>query len=266
MSEPVRFDQSGHVVTITLDRPATRNALTDADMVDAFVRACERASADRSVRAVIVTGAGASFSSGGNLKHMRDREGIFAGDAAQVRDGYRAGIQRLAKTLYELEVPTIAAVNGAAYGAGCDTALACDMRIASETAVFAENFVKVGLISGDGGSWLLPRVVGLSRACEMAFTGDPVDAATALQWGLVSKVVSSDRLLIEARGLADRIAANAPASVQMTKRLIREAQHARFDSLLELAASLQGACHQTLDHREAVQAFFDKRPPRFTGE
>lgn len=266
MSEPVRFDQSGHVVTITLDRPATRNALTDADMVDAFVRACERASADHSVRAVIVTGAGASFSSGGNLKHMRDREGIFAGDAAQVRDGYRAGIQRLAKTLYELEVPTIAAVNGAAYGAGCDTALACDMRIASETAVFAENFVKVGLISGDGGSWLLPRVVGLSRACEMAFTGDPVDAATALQWGLVSKVVSSDRLLIEARGLADRIAANAPASVRMTKRLIREAQHARFDSLLELAASLQGACHQTLDHREAVQAFFDKRPPRFTGE
>ncbi|MEP6657479.1 MAG: crotonase/enoyl-CoA hydratase family protein [Betaproteobacteria bacterium] len=266
MSEPIRFDQSGHVVTITLDRPATRNALTDADMVDAFVQACERAGADRSVRAVIVTGAGASFSSGGNLKHMRDREGIFAGDAAQVRDGYRAGIQRLAKTLYELEVPTIAAVNGAAYGAGCDTALACDIRIASDTAVFAENFVKVGLISGDGGSWLLPRVVGLSRACEMAFTGDPVDAATALQWGLVSKVVSSERLLIEARDLAERIAANAPASVRMTKRLIREAQHARFDSLLELAASLQGACHQTSDHREAVQAFFDKRPPRFTGE
>ena len=266
MSDPLRYEQADHVVTLTLDRPETRNALTDADMVDAFVRACERASSDRSVRAIIVTGAGASFSSGGNLKHMRDREGIFAGDAAQVRDGYRAGIQRLAKALHELEVPTIAAVNGAAYGAGCDTALACDIRIASETAVFAENFVKVGLISGDGGAWLLPRVVGLSRACEMAFTGDPVDAATALQWGLVSKVVPSDRLLIEARQLAERIAANAPASVRMTKRLIREAQHARFDSLLELAASMQGACHQTRDHREAVQAFFDKRPPCFTGE
>ena len=267
MSEPpVRYEQSEHVVTVTLDRPATRNALTDADMVDAFVLACERARADPSVRAVIVTGAGASFSSGGNLKHMRDREGIFAGDAAQVREGYRAGIQRLAKTLHELEVPTIAAVNGAAYGAGCDTALACDIRIASEAAVFAENFVKVGLISGDGGSWLLPRVVGLSRACEMAFTGDPVDAATALEWGLVSRVVPSGRLLAEARSLADRIAANAPASVRMTKRLIREAQHARFDSLLELAASMQGACHQTRDHHEAVQAFFDKRPPRFTGK
>ncbi len=266
MDEPVRYEQSGHVVTITLNRPETRNALTDADIVDAFVRACERASADRSVRAVIVTGAGAAFSSGGNLKHMRDREGIFAGDAMQVRDGYRDGIQRLAKTLHELEVPTIAAVNGAAYGAGCDTALACDIRIAAETAVFAENFVKVGLISGDGGAWLLPRVVGLSRACEMAFTGDPIDAATALQWGLVSKIVPSSQLLSEAGRIAERIAANAPASVRMTKRLIREAQHARFDSLLELAASLQGACHQTRDHREAVQAFFDKRPPRFTGE
>ncbi|MEO8536814.1 MAG: crotonase/enoyl-CoA hydratase family protein [Betaproteobacteria bacterium] len=266
MIEPVRYEQSGHVVTVTLDRPATRNALTDADMVDAFVHACERASADRDVRALVITGAGASFSSGGNLKHMRDREGIFAGDAAQVCDGYRAGIQRLARTLHELEVPTIAAVNGAAYGAGCDTALACDIRIASETAVFAENFVKVGLISGDGGSWLLPRVVGLSRAFEMAFTGDPVNAATALEWGLVSRVVAPDQLLAAARDLAERIAANAPASVRMTKRLIREAQHARFDSLLELAASLQGACHQTRDHREAVQAFFDKRPPRFTGE
>lgn len=266
MSAPVRYEQSGHVVTLTMDRPATRNALTDADMVDAFVQACERAGADRSVRALIVTGAGASFSSGGNLKHMRDREGIFAGDAAQVRDGYRVGIQRLAMTLHELEVPTIAAVNGAAYGAGCDTALACDIRIASETAVFAENFVKVGLISGDGGAWLLPRVVGQSRACEMAFTGDPVDAATALQWGLVSSVVPPGELLTEARRVAERIAANAPAAVRMTKRLIREGEHARFATLLELAAAMQGACHQTRDHREAVQAFFDKRPPAFTGE
>jgi enoyl-CoA hydratase/carnithine racemase len=265
-SEPVRYEQTEHVVTLTLDRPASRNALTDADMVEAFIRACERVSVDRNVRALIVTGAGPSFSSGGNLKHMRDREGIFAGDASQVRDGYRAGIQRLAKTLHELEVPTIAAVNGAAYGAGCDTALACDIRIGSESAGFAENFVKVGLISGDGGAWLLPRVVGLSRACEMAFTGDPVDAATALQWGLVSKIVPAAELLTEARRIADRIAANAPASVRMTKRLIREAQHARFDSLLELAAAMQGACHQTRDHREAVQAFFEKRPPRFSGE
>ena len=143
-SDPVRYEQSGHVVTVTMDRPATRNALTDSDMVDAFVDACERASADRDVRAVVITGAGASFSSGGNLKHMRDREGIFAGDAAQVREGYRAGIQRLARMLHELEIPAIAAVNGAAYGAGCDTALACDIRIASQSAVFAENFVKSG--------------------------------------------------------------------------------------------------------------------------
>ncbi|MDQ2963806.1 MAG: crotonase/enoyl-CoA hydratase family protein [Pseudomonadota bacterium] len=265
MDEPIRYAQDGHVATLTLNRPATRNALTDADIVEAFVSACLRVNDDPSVRVVIVTGAGAAFSSGGNLKHMRDRVGIFAGNAVQIRDRYRAGIQRLARTLYELEVPTIAAINGAAYGAGCDTALACDIRIASETATFAENFIKLGLISGDGGSWLLPRAVGLSRACEMSFTGDSVDAGTALSWGLVSKVVAPDRLLPEALHLAQRIAVNAPGALRMAKRLIRESQHVRFDTLLELAAAMQGACHQTRDHEEAVQAFFDKREPRFKG-
>lgn len=196
MSEPILYAQDGHVVTLTFNRPDTRNALTDLDMVEAFIESCHRVAADASVRALIVTGAGSAFSSGGNLKHMRDRVGTFAGTPAQVRDGYRAGIQRLALTLYNLEVPTIAAVNGPAYGAGCDTTMACDIRIASEEAVFAENFVKVGLISGDGGSWLLPRAVGLSRACEMSFTGEPVNAETALAWGMVSRVVAADRLKI----------------------------------------------------------------------
>jgi enoyl-CoA hydratase/carnithine racemase len=261
MTTPVRYEQLGNVVTLTLDRPGTRNALTDTDMVEAFVAACLRINDDRSVHVAIVTGAGTAFSSGGNLKHMRDHTGIFGGDAVTVRNAYRQGIQRLARTLYDLEVPTIAAVNGAAYGAGCDTALACDIRIASDTAAFAENFVKVGLISGDGGSWLLPRVVGWSRACEMSFTGDPVDAATALHWGLVSKVTSVQELLPEAERLATRIAANPPDALRMCKRLIREAQHTRFDTLLELAAAYQGACHQTSDHTTAVSAFFEKRAP-----
>jgi len=266
MNEPVLFAQNGHVATLTFNRPDTRNALTDMDMVEAFIEDCHRVAADSSVRALIVTGAGSAFSSGGNLKHMRDRVGTFAGTPAQVRDGYRVGIQRLALTLYNLEVPTIAAVNGPAYGAGCDTAMACDIRIAAEEAVFAENFVKVGLISGDGGSWLLPRAIGLSRACEMSFTGEPVDAPTALAWGMVSRIVTADRLLAEAQALAKRIAINPPGALRMAKRLIREGQNVRFDTLLEMAAAFQGACHHTRDHEEAVSAFFDKRQPTFIGE
>ena len=266
MSDKLLYDQDGHVVTLTFNMPDTRNALTDHDLADAFVAACKRIQDNLSVRAVIITGAGTAFSSGGNVKHMRDKVGSFGGDALQVREGYRKGIQSLALALYNLEVPTIAAVNGPAYGAGCDTAFACDIRIASEEAVFAENFVKVGLISGDGGSWLLPRAIGLSRACEMSFTGEPVNAKTAEEWGIVSRVVPGANLLDEAMTLARRIAANPPQALRMAKRLIREGQTTRFDTLLQLAAAFQGACHQTKDHEEAVNAILEKRPPNFTGQ
>jgi enoyl-CoA hydratase/carnithine racemase len=265
MTDKVLYQQDGHVVTLTLNMPETRNAITDQDVADIFIGYCARLQNDLSVRAVIVTGAGLAFSSGGNLKHMRNREGSFAGDALTVRDSYRRGIQSLALALYRLEVPTIAAVNGPAYGAGCDTAFACDVRIASDDAAFAENFVKVGLISGDGGSWLLPRAIGLSRACEMSFTGDPIDARTALQWGLVSRVVPKADLLPEAMKLAGRIAANPPRALRLAKRLIREGQTTTFETLLEMAAAYQGACHQTLDHAEAIAAAVEKRAPQFTG-
>lgn len=266
MAQPVLYEQDGAIVTVTLNRPETRNALTDADTVEALCDACRRIDHDPSVRAVIVTGAGSAFSSGGNLKHMRDRVGMFAGSATAIRDGYRHGIQRVPLALYDLEVPTIAAVNGPAYGAGCDLSLMCDIRIATETAVFAENFISVGLIPGDGGAWLLPRAVGLSRACEMSFTGDPVDAATALQWGLVSRVVPREQLLPEARRLAERIAANPPAVLRLTKRLIREGQHMGLKTLLEVAAAFQGIAHHTKDHEEAVAAILAKRRPNFTGD
>lgn len=265
MSDTLLYDREAHVVTLTLNQPETRNALTDLDLIDAFVTACRRVQADRSVRALIVTGAGPAFSSGGNVKHMRDKRGTFGGDAATVRDNYRNGIQRIPRALWELEVPTIAAVNGPAYGAGCDLALMCDIRIASERAVFAESFVKVGLVPGDGGAWLLPRAVGLSRAAEMTFTGDPIDAATAERWGLVSRVVVHSELSAAVRELAGRIVANPSGALRMTKRLMREGLNARLDSLLEFSAALQGICHQTPDHEEAVTALLEKRAPRFDG-
>jgi enoyl-CoA hydratase/carnithine racemase len=265
MPEKLLYDQDGHVVTVTFNMPETRNALTDMDLCAAIVEAMHRVDRDPTVRCAIVTGAGKAFSSGGNLKHMKEKSSIFGGDTVAVKDGYRTGIQQVAKAMWECEVPLIAAVNGPSYGAGCDTTCLCDIRIASTTASFAENFVRVGLISGDGGAWLLPRQIGLSRAAEMTFTAEPVDAATALEWGLVSKVVEPDQLLPEARALAAKIARNPPRHLRMAKRLLREGLNTRFDSLLQLAAAYQGACHQTEDHEEAVDSLLEKREAVFTG-
>ncbi len=266
MSDVVIYDQDGAVVTLTLNLPETRNPISDPGMIDALEAAVARINADMTVRAVILTGAGSAFSSGGNVKHMRDRVGMFGGSPASVRNGYRNGIQRIPLALNALEVPAIAAVNGPAIGAGCDLTCMCDIRIASTDAIFAESFVKVGIIPGDGGAWLLPRAVGLSRACEMAFTGESIDARMALAWGLVSDVVAPDELLPAARRLAARIAANPPQVLRMTKRLIREGQHMRLDSLLELSASMQAIAHHTKDHEEAVSALLEKREGVFHGE
>jgi len=266
MSDPVLYEQDGSVVTLTLNKPEVRNAISDMDMVDALVAAAARIDADSDVRVAILTGAGTAFSSGGNIKTMRAPGGLGTGAPTAIRDKYRRGIQRIPLALYALEVPLIAAVNGAAIGAGCDLALLCDIRIAGESARFAESFVKLGIIPGDGGAWLLPRVVGLSKACEMAFTGDSIDAQEALACGLVSRVVPDSDLMDAARALAARIAANPPHALRLTKRLIHEGQHTRLDTLLELSAALQALAHHTTDHQEAMHAALEKRPPVFTGE
>lgn len=265
MAGKLLFERDGGVVTLTLDSPDTRNAVTDLDIVDEMVDACGRIQRDVTVGAVILTGAGEAFSSGDNIKHMRDKQGSFGGDVIAVREKYKPGIQRLILALYNLEAPTIAAVNGPAYGAGCDIAFACDIRVASERAVFAENFVKVGIISGDGGSWLLPRTIGMSRACELSFTGDAVGAVDALAWGMVSRLAPHGELMDEAMTLARRIAANPVRALRLQKRLLREGQTVRFETLSELAAAFQGACHQTADHEEAVKAILEKRAAVFTG-
>ncbi|MEU8043939.1 crotonase/enoyl-CoA hydratase family protein [Micromonospora echinofusca] len=266
MDDPVLVERDGHVETWTINLPEARNPISGDDVIDALVARVDAVNADRGVRAVILTGAGSAFSAGGNVKDMAERVGLFGGAPHELRDGYRRGIQRIPRAMYACDVPLIAAVNGAAVGAGCDLALMCDLRIASERAFFAESFVKLGIIPGDGGAWLLPRAVGAARAAEMALTGDRVDAATALEWGLVSRVVPHGELLTEARRLADRVAANPPHAVRMAKKLLREAQHQSLDSILELSAAMQALAHQTRDHDEAVRAFLDRRDPHFTGE
>jgi len=256
------FQKEGPVVTLTMNQPEVRNVLTGNSAVEDFINACSQISADPTVRAVILTGAGPVFCAGGNLKDMQRYSAEDIGPI-EIREEYRRGIQRLPLALYNLEVPVIAAVNGAAIGAGCDVACMCDIRIASETAYFAESFVKVGIVPGDGGAWLLPRVVGMSRAAEMSFTGDQVSAQDALNYGLVSRVVAPENLMEEALKLTSRIVCNPGPALRMTKRLLREGQHMRLDSLLELSAGFQALAHKTPQHEEAVAAFIDKRKPRF---
>ena len=265
MSDPVLFETDGAIATITLNRPETRNAL-DQDVIEAIESICAGINRNIDIRVAIVTGAGPGFSSGGNVKDMRDRQGLFGGSPAKMRDNYRNGIQRIPLALYRIEVPTIAAVNGPAIGAGLDLSLMCDMRIAGESAVFAESFVKVGIIPGDGGAWLLPRAISLSRACEMAFTGDRINAQLALQYGLVSQVVPDGKLIDAAMALAHRVSVNPPEVLRMTKSLIREGQRVGLDTLLELSAAMQAVAQHTKDHREAISAMFEKRSPVFTGE
>lgn len=265
MSDPVRFENDDGIVTLTINRPETRNPISDPDMIEALLEALDRIDSDVSVRVAILTGVGTSFSSGGNLKTMGEHGGINDSLPAQTRRNYKFGIQRLPLAFEALEVPVIAAVNGPAIGAGCDLACMCDLRIAAQSAVFAESFVKAGIVPGDGGAWLLPRVVGFSKACEMSLTGDPITAAEALACGLVSQVVPDEELLSHARKLAQRIAANPPHAVRMTKRLLREGRNASLNALLEMSAAMQALAHATADHKEAVSALLGKRRPTFTG-
>lgn len=258
-------DRADGIVTLTLNLPEQRNPISDPAMIEAFVAALTRLDADMDTRVIILTGAGSAFSSGGNLKAMGAKGGLNDPVAAQTRRNYRLGIQRIPLLMEALEVPVIAAVNGPAIGAGCDLACMCDLRIAAESARFAESFVKVGIVPGDGGAWLLPRIVGFSKACEMALTGDPIDAADALAHGLVSRVVPDADLLPQAHALARRIAANPPHVVRMTRRLLREGRSTTLPALLEMSAAMQALAHATDDHKEAVAAMLEKRTPRFVG-
>jgi len=266
MAEFLRIEQDGPVVTITLNAPERRNAISSFADCDEMEDACRRIARDDSLRCVIVTGADPAFCAGGDLKGMRDRTGIMAAkSAAEMRENYRRGIQRIPLALWELDLPTIAAINGPAIGAGLDLACMCDMRIASEKAIFAESFVRVGIVPGDGGAWLLPRAVGLAMAAEMSFTGDPLNAEQGLAAKLVSRVVPHADLLPAAKELAARVAKNPPQVLRMTKRLLREGQHMSLASLLELSASYQAIAQETEDHREAVSAMLEKRQATFTG-
>ena len=256
--------REGAVLLLTLDRPDARNAYSEA-MVDSLVRALDDADRDDEVRCVILTGAGAAFSAGGDLKRMLQQEGMFAGGPVDLRRRYVDGIQRIPRRLALLEKPIIAAINGPAIGAGLDLACMCDLRLAARGAQLGSTFVKVGLVPGDGGAYFLARTVGFPRALELMLTGRLVDADEAERIGLVHRVVEPAELLPAARALALQIAANAPLAVRLTKRAAYRSHEADLEQALELAATYQGVVQNTADHREAVRAMLERRPPVFTG-
>ena len=272
MSEPdirenfVRYEQDGRIVTLTLNSPATRNAIGALqDCVD-ITDALQRALADEAVSCIILTGAGTAFSAGGNLKGMKDRNGIGRLDTPiATRDNYRRGVQSVIRALWDCELPMIAAINGHAIGLGLDLACLCDMRIAADSAKFASSFIKMGIIPGDGGAWVLPRTIGLANAAEMILTGDTLDAAQAQRMGLVSQVVPADQLMSAAHALATRVVVNPAKGLRLAKRLLREGQQQRLSDVLELSSAYQALAHETEDHAEAVDAFLEKRAPVFKG-
>lgn len=266
MDDSILMSRNGRVATITLNRPDARNAFSSVEQVRRFSSAIEELGEDEGLSVLIVTGAGSAFCAGGDVKDMKNRTGFAGGTPADLRDRYRHEVQRISAALYKTELATIAAVNGPAIGLGCDLACFCDIRIASDTAKFAESFIKLGIIPGDGGAFILQRIVGYAKAAEMSLTGDVIDANEAKRIGLVSDVVPAADVMSAAEAMAERIAVNPPKTVRLTKRLLREAQHASLDSVFELSAAFQSIAQRTDDHAEAVNAAIEKRKPSFTGK
>ena len=266
MNEWLKFEKEGHIVTLTMNRPEIRNPLGESDDVKNFEEASSLINNDRDVRCVILTGEGAAFSAGGNVKNMKEKKGNFSGSSVALRERYRYGIHRIVRAVWNIEVPVIAAVNGAAVGLGNDVACLADIRIASKNARFGVTFLKIGLIPGDGGAWLLPKIIGLSMASELLFTGKLINSYQAKECGLISEVFEESKLIIEANNLAQSIVKQPPDALRMTKKLLREGMISNFETMLEMSANMQALMHLTEDHEEAITAFFEKRDGNFKGK
>ncbi len=270
MSAPIETQDStltleGRVAVLTFQRDDLRNALTGSQLIDDIVRTVDWVNRSPEVSVLVLTGAGSAFSAGGNIKEMRDRGGAFAGNVAECEERYRRGIQNIPLAMDRCEVPVIAAVNGPAIGAGCDLACMCDLRFGSTKAAFGETFVSLGIIPGDGGAWFLQRLIGYQRAADLTFSGRVVKAEEAKELRLLLDVTEPDALLPRALEYAATIAAKPPQALRYTKRLMKSAQRMELRDFLDLCATIQGVCHNSEDHLEAVTAFMEKRPPMLKG-
>lgn len=256
---------TGRIAVLTFQRDDVRNALTGTSLVDDLVATVTWADRCDGISVLVITGAGTAFSAGGNVKEMKDREGIFAGSPLSIQDQYRRGIQRIPMALHQAEIPVIAAVNGPAIGAGFDLACMCDIRVGSAKTLFGETFINLGIIPGAGGAWFLQRLIGYQKAAELTLTGRLIKAEEALQLGLLLKLCEPEMLLQQTMALAEEIAANPPLTVRLTKRLLKIAQREELRDFLDLSACFQGMVHHTDDHSEAINAFLDKKKPVYRG-
>lgn len=262
MSEELLFDVDQGIATITLNRPEKLNAFTDA-MLERWLAALEECRTNAEIRVVVITGTGRAFTTGGDLD-------TFSASAAQSPAAIKArvaeGIQRLPRKIAEIDKPVLAALNGLATGGGLDIALACDIRFAAQSARFAETYVRMGLIPGVGGAYLLPRIVGMSKALEMFWTADWVDATEAERIGLVARVFPDAQLMESTYAFARRVADGAPLAVQLIKRVMRFSIDKDLTTAHEIVAANLPIVRTSEDHKEAVNAFKEKRLPRFTGQ
>lgn len=260
----------GRVAVLTFSRHDIRNALTGSALVDDILATVDWCNRNQQVSALIMTGEGSAFSAGGNIKEMQERDGAhrdgpFGGDVYQVQQKYREGIQRMPLAVFNAEIPVIAAINGPAIGAGFDLTCMCDIRIGSSRCLLGETFVNLGLIPGDGGAWFLQRLIGYQRAAELTLTGRTIDAQEALELGILLEVAEPEQLLPRAMEIAQRMANKPPQALRMTKRLMKAAQRQELKDFLDTCALMQGICHNTQDHAEAINAFVEKRPGHFNG-
>ncbi len=262
----IKFSIENGIAHLVLARDDIRNAYSEQDFTDEIVDAINTVQLSDEARVLVLSAEGSAFSAGGNVKDMKDKKGIFGGGPAGTRRGYIEGIQKVPKALYTLDIPSIAAVQGPAIGAGCDMALYCDLVIASTKAKFGETFINIGIIPGDGGAWIVPRKVGLQRAAELIFTGRIVEGAEAAEIGLALECVEPDELMPRVMSLAETIAARPPVTARMLKSLLRQSLSSGLFDFLDNCAALQAICHSTDDHLEAVTAMLEKRTPTYKGK
>jgi enoyl-CoA hydratase/carnithine racemase len=259
-TDDLLYEVKDRIATITLNRPDKLNAFT-GPMIERWAWALAEAQRDPEVNVVVVTGAGRAFCAGGDVGRMGEGEPT----PLDHKNSLWERIHRIPKTLDTMDKPVIAMVNGVAVGAGMGMALQCDLRVASEEARFSTGYVRVGLVPGDGDAFFLPRLVGIAKALELLWTGDFVDAREAERLGIVNKVVPAEELGPYTYGLARKIAEGPQIAIRLIKRVAYQSLKLDVRTHLDLVSSHMAVVRETLDHKEGVRAFQEKRPPRFTG-
>ena len=254
-----------HQLWVSLNNPDQMNAITTG-MINSLVDVLKYADFDKNIRVIVITGAGKNFCAGGDIKAMLDKTGMFEGESNELRMRYMHGIQQIPRCIEEVSTPIIAMVNGSAIGAGCDLAMMCDLRVGSASTKFAETFTRLGLVPGDGGTFFLQRVVGYAKAMQMFLTAETFIGKKALDFGLLNNLFEDSELSSETEKMADLIAGLAPIAQSMTKKAMKISYLSDLQSSLDTLATFQGITQRTEDHFEALNAFKEKRIPKFKAE